>query len=367
MAARTLILVLIALAPAAGAPLRIGTDEAHAEFGAAVQLRTTTTSDFAAPPRQELEIRRLRFSLRGEAPEVRFALQLNTTPRALELLDAWMEWRPDAALALRAGQTKTPLTRHRQQRFSELAFPEWGTAVFHFGAERQIGLLARLGGEHGPLRFDGGVFTGRNARATFERGVADTWGVPLPNPSDLRAPPAPPAFHPECVGRVSGSSQPTGTERSVDASGGPLRVVGSLGGAWDLAPSRRREYRGRVAPELLVQFQHWALDLGGYFGWAHLDGAEVALASIGANAELTRWIDPGLLLGLRWSSVTRQPAFLSSVQSVTGHRPVPTLHELTFAMGLPLGGELLRLQVEGSWVHDEADALRVRAQLQLAW
>lgn len=361
--------LLSGLVFAALPPLRLGAGDGHADVGVALQLRTTTTSDFASAPHTELELRRLRFSLRGEALErrVRFAFQFNTTPRSLELLDAWLEWRPAEELSFRAGQGKTPLTRHRQQRFSELAFVDWGLAVFHFGAERQVGVSTQLGGETAPLSFDGGISTGQNARATFERGVADAWGLSVHNPSDLRAAPPPMPFHPELVGRLSWAAGGARAGPSVDTSGGPLRVTGSLGAAWDLAPSRQREFRGRIAPELLVQYRHGSLDVGTYLGWAHLGGAEVTLASVGLNAELSWWIDPGLVLGLRWSSVSHLPAFRAWVQAASGRSPAPEMHELTAAATVPLAGELLRLQVEGAWIRDVSNGLRARTQLQLTW
>ncbi|MEN9799398.1 MAG: Phosphate-selective porin [Pseudomonadota bacterium] len=350
-------------------PLRLGTGDAHADVGVALQLRTTTTVRFDSAAYTELDIRRLRLSLRGEGLDrrVRFGFQVNTTPRALELMDAWVEWRPCPALSLRAGQVKTPLTRHRQQRFSELAFVDWGLAVFHFGAERQLGLSTHVGGEDAALTFDGGLFNGQNARTTFERGIAEAWGTPMPNPSDLRTPPVPLPFHPEWVGRLTWSSGGARTAPSVDGRGGPLRVTGSLGAAWDLGPVRKKEFRGRLAPEVLVQYQHWSLDLGTYLGWAHLAGSEVDLASVGVNAELSRWLEPGVVLGLRFSSVTRLPRFVSHVESRTGRPPSPQTHEVTAAATLPLAGDLLHLQVDAAWMHDAQDAFRARTQVQLAW
>jgi hypothetical protein len=72
-------------------------------------LRFTATEALdASSPSPVVELRRVRPSLRLRALEGRLLamVQLNTSPAALEILDAWAEYAITPTLRLRGGQSK---------------------------------------------------------------------------------------------------------------------------------------------------------------------------------------------------------------------------------------------------------------------
>ncbi|MBM4381339.1 MAG: hypothetical protein FJ086_18875, partial [Deltaproteobacteria bacterium] len=262
-------------------PLRLRAAGHFLEPGFALQLRVTGQGGLEAAPAgtSTLEIRRLRLSLRGETAggRARFGLQLGAAPASPELLDAWAGWRVTEGLVLRAGQSKTPVSRFRQQRFSDRAFADWPVTAVHVGAERQLRASTRLEAEPG-LSAELGVFSGQKARASFERGLASAWGLQLENPSLLGGKPPALSVHPELMGRVGWSRGPQPL-RSVDSAGGPLRLHASLGGAWDLSPRVRQDFRARLVPELLVLWQGWPSGAAGSSSCSSFEAAATSSCS----------------------------------------------------------------------------------------
>lgn len=353
---RTLWLAFLASTFVHAAPLRLGTPANSFEPGATVQLRATGR-DGGAGTELAPELRRLRLFARSRLADglLRFGLQLNFTPAALELVDLWAEVNLAQLARFRAGQIKTPFTRHRQLGFMALPLADWDLAALAIGAERQRGVMwlgtAKLGAD---WRFEAalGVFTGDNARAAFARGLADAWRVPLPNRSDFRTFSAG-GLHPELVGRVTVESAEFERHDEVDWNGGPLRFSASVSGAWDSAPVERVDFSRRLALEGLVAWQRWSLLVMAFAGW------ERALALTGGTLELSRAFEGRVLVAGRWSLVARLPG-----TGAVGARP--TLHEVLGAVRAPLGVEWLTGHLEAGGVVDDLGAsFRLRAQVSL--
>ena len=245
-------------------------------------------------------MRRLRWYLRGAVLDGRltFLVQLNTTPAALELLDVWADWRFLPTLRLRVGQFKTPFTRHRQQSFTSLPLVDWDVFSTHFGAERQLGAMVHDGGsQDAHWVYQLGVFTGVNARAVFARGLATVYSEPLTNPSDLRTFHPATEVHPELVARFGHAAAGVDDRVNSDAAGGGLRYAANFSAAWDLRPSYPVDFAARLAPEVLLKWNHLFLDVAAAAGWFKDAAGAVGLASIGENVEagwrfFPRWRSP---------------------------------------------------------------------------
>jgi hypothetical protein len=376
-----LLALVVAAQPATIPPLRLGTDAHYVEGGFVTQLRLGVLDTLDGKSNVGLELRRVRFSLRGSLfdGQLGFGVQLNTTPAALELLDAWAQWVPLKGMQFRAGQFKTPFTKHRQQSFRSLSLADWSLAAVHFGAERQLGLAWQASGGTA-TRWDAafGLFSGQNARAAFARGLADAYSVTLDNPSDLRVAHGPVSLHPELVVRFGLESSETRSDVSSDEQGGPLRVSAAFSAAWDLKPTKNVDFQARLAPEVLLKWEHWSLEVVGYGGWAPIahptsspqetlsaSGA-VAPVSLGATAELSRWVHPRVLLAGRFSRVELLPELRRDVQATTGQVISSAKQEVALAATVRIVGSLLQAQFETGWLHERTDQLRVRLQLQLA-
>lgn len=355
----------------AGAPaLRIGTPQHFIEPGFAVQGRLSWLDTLDGAGQASLELKRLRFSLKGSVDDgqLTFGVQFNTTPAALELLDLWLGWTPTRGVTLKAGQLKTPFTRHRAGSFQTLPLTDWSVASVHFGAERQVGALVEL--SRGPAFSAFGVFTGPNARAAFARGLADLYGVRLTNPSDLRVKASPEPIHPELVARTGAAF-----------TDGPVRTAAFFSAAWDLRPTWGVDFQLRLAPELKLEWGTLSLEWVGYAGWARDAEGTLIAASRGATAEATWQLHPRWMLAARWSAVELLAAARLDAQAratdllplaPAADRPLLEAAGLTpatreVALGLTVSPlTALRVQVEAAWLHARSDELRFRLQLQLA-
>ena len=146
------VVVLVGTTALAGP--RLGDEHAFLEPGLAVQVRATA-SDTASTPAVVGELRRLRWSLRSSVADGFFlaAVQLQTTPTALELVDLWADVGPTPWLRVRAGQFKVPFTRWRQLRFSALAMTEWDPAAGRVADREATAGGVERRGSAGPLRW----------------------------------------------------------------------------------------------------------------------------------------------------------------------------------------------------------------------
>lgn len=358
--------------PAAGASLvRLGDDATGLTLGGAAQLRFTASS--AARPVAEL--RRLRFVAKGRAFDGRLAalVQLSTTPASFELVDWWAAWRFGPWLTLRAGAFKVPFTKHRARSFLDLPLVEWAVVPTHFGAERQWGVMAHGGARDGWV-YAAGVFTGVNSRGVFARGLADVYGQPSPNPSDLRAFQPPAAVHPEVVVRVGHESKDVDALVPSDARGGGLRHAVSLSAAWDARPVRGVDFPLRGAAEVLLQWNHLFLDVVVAVGtFADATGG-LGLASVGENVEAGWRFTPTWEVTGRFSRVdvaqaARDDARALAVASkAAAHTPLRWTQEVGLGLNAHVD-DRLTWQTDVAWLRSSGDVVadEVRLRTQLAW
>lgn len=297
-------------------PFRIGTEDNFLEPGLAAQLRLSVSGADSSAARGQVELRRLRLSLRARVLDGRltFRLQVNATPAALELLDVFADVRVLEGLALRVGQFKTPFTRFRAQSFLSLSLVDWPVFATHFGGERQLGLLLHEGGgEASRWVYQVGVFTGVNARASFARGLATVYAEPLTNPSDLRTFHGPTSLHPELVARFGHQAAAASARAASDEAGGGLRHAVHFSAAWDLRPDYPVDFVARLAPEVLLKWNHLFLDVVAAAGWFTDGAGAVGLASVGENIEA----------GWRITSTWEVTARYSRVDNPTPCAPTP--------------------------------------------
>jgi phosphate-selective porin OprO/OprP len=121
-------------------------------------------------------LRRVRPSLQAKLHddfEVRIQLELASR---IELLDAYVAWRPVDAFGLRAGKMKTPVSFERLQSptgtvFLERAFPS------SVAPNRDLGLLAFGEVAGGVVSYEAGVFNGTPDGANSESNPSDSFDL----------------------------------------------------------------------------------------------------------------------------------------------------------------------------------------------
>ena len=351
----------------------------------AAQLRFTASGvvdgDLADPV---LELRRLRPGLRVIALDHRLSAQvvLNTTPSALEVIDAWAEYALTPSLRLRAGQTKQPFTAYRLRSFTELAFVDWALVTRPFGGERQLGVELHDRGSALPVEFSVGVWNGTTMRAAHGQGVAGVYAESVENLSDLRAVHLPDAPHPELTGRVAWRSA---RDRAVRVDLGFNTTV-------DLRPVVAHDFRASFAPEAALSVGPLTAELTGYVGLAELvEGPGVGVLA-GVLGELRAKVHDRVTVGLRYARVesgadlrgdARARAERIILESAMDQRTtvqrryadagrVHYEQELSAGLVVRLIGNTLAWQSDFGWLRTERDAggrdeLRGRTQLQVVF
>jgi hypothetical protein len=239
-----------------------------------------------------MKARRIRPSMTLTMPRYRttFRLHLSTAPGSLELMDLYFDSKPSSRFSIRAGQFKIPFTRYRMQSFQRLTFVDWAIVTKYFGAERQMGLALHNGFEKPPqFGFAAGVFSGVNARASHAIGLASVFGESVPNPSDLSGPAQRTEFHPEVAGHVSYNAHGIEVRSDSDPEGGGFRYSLGVSAAWDLDPVEYRDLALRMAPEVLLKYDHVSFMGVGYAGFIEM-----------GNSYRTRRAMTGLLVQTAW-------------------------------------------------------------------
>jgi hypothetical protein len=176
-----------------------------------------------------------------------------------------------------------------------------------------------------------------------------------------------------------------------DAAGGGLRYAANVSAAWDLRPSYPVDFAARLAPEVLLKWNHLFLDVAAAAGWFKDSMGRVGLASIGENVEA------GWRFFLRWEVAARYsrvdttdavradararadaliaaaaPADQASVQQAYATAGGPRwTQEVGLGLNVYLVGDSLKWQSDFEWVRRvgaaTSDELRFRTQLQLAF
>ncbi len=348
------------------------------------QLRFTASeaTDAAAAPL--VELRRLRPTLRLAALDGRLLAQvgLNTTPAALEVMDAWAEYALTPALRLRAGQARVSFTSYRLRPFTELAFVDWALVTRYFGGERQLGFELHNRGAVGPVEFAVGVWNGTTMRAAHDQGVAPVYAEAVENLSDLRTLHTPESPHPEFVGRLLWRAPP----------GALVRVEAGLNARVDLRPAVAHDLRAACAPELAVGAGPWRAEVTGYLGLSDLVDRPGLGVLGGLLVEVRVRAHERVSLAVRYARVDRSEALVgdardraarlvaaaTDAQRAAVQRQyaeagaIAREHELTAGVVVRVVGATVVWQSDLGWLRaDRAqgsrDELRGRTQLQLAF
>lgn len=349
------------------------------------QLRFTASAASDATAAPLVELRRLRPTLRLSALDGRLLAQvgLNTTPAALEVIDAWAEYAVTPALRLRGGQAKVSFTSYRMRPFTELAFVDWALVTRYFGGERQLGFeLHNRGGAVAPIEFAAGLWSGATMRAAHGQGVAPVYAEAIENHSDLRAPHPPESPHPELVGRLLWR-RPRGARVHVEAG---------ISALVDLRPVAAHDLRAAFAPEVTVDVGPWRVGATGYLGLGDLvERAGLGLLG-GALAEVQLRAHERVSVAVRYARVDRSEPLVGDARAraarLVAAAPVAqrvdvrrryadagevvSEHELTAGIVVRLVGATVVWQSDLAWLRVDRregarDELRGRTQLQLAY
>jgi hypothetical protein len=369
--------LVLAATPAHGGlgPVRIAGDDAELRLAFKAQLRFTLLERAGRETTDRILFPRIRPIVVGRFLDrrLRLKLQLNTGPTAIELVDLFADYAVLPELKIRVGQQKIPFTRHREGSFSQLPVVDWAHATRVFGAERQIGAQVRGGpGAGGGLAYAAGVFTGFNARQSFERGPWSIYDLPQPNPSALGTPAAPAAIHPELVARAGWRSG----AREAEATSGRLWLAADLSAAWDLAPRPGRDFVARLAPEARLAFGGLSASAVAYLGL--FEAAEDDSVDFGAYGLLGqvayRWRDVELALRYDragFSDALRDDApRLDAAGEAAG--ALERRDDLSAGLNVYLEGHDLEWQTDYTLILEARSGVervthRVRSQLQLAF
>lgn len=361
-------------------PVSIEGRHGRLEVGFGVQLRGTLTHDIEAEEDATdavFHLRRGRLFLRGLFLEerVRFRLQIDFAPRALELIDLYFEGEITEAAVLRAGIAKIPFSDHWNQSFLRLAFVDWPLTERYFGGGRQLGFTLYDGRRDSRLAYAVGLYSGESTRAANGARFATVYGQRPINRSDLRNFTPMGTAHPELVGRLT-------------YRGDALRLA--LSAAWDLRPNYSTEETLRLGLDGFYErgpLRFWA----GIFGAAseNIDGTLLG-ALMGTLVEAAYNVHPRVGLALRHSAIVRSNALRrdarrfadAAIDAAAGEERealrrryanidrIAAQHETVFAVEVRIVGQDLKWTTDFGWLHTAglgANEFRGRTQLQLGF
>lgn len=362
----------------------------------------------------EFEPRRIRWYLKGRFLDDRLKveLQINTTPKSLEILDYWGEWRFLEHLQLRLGQFKEPFTRYRQQSFSSSLLVDWANISQYFGADRQLGLMLHNRDVKPRFEYALAVFSGQNLRKSQAVEAANAVyaeKVPsasfLPRDTDLSVD----EWHPEIELRAQHNSPDAEPYNPSDDKRTGFRHVESISIAWDnvanlhtvsgrdvdrtVDPEATRDLALRVSPELMLKAYGIAFILNGCLGVARMtQSADIELAMLSIAGEVAYRFDRFWEVAARFSRVDFTKTFredavdralaiidAADADAETALRDryrnagqTKADQEITVGFNAYIIGNDLKWQTDASWllkyrVSDPRDDFRVRTQMQLAF
>ncbi|MCB9682668.1 MAG: hypothetical protein H6733_14480 [Alphaproteobacteria bacterium] len=354
-------------------PARIAFGAHHSlTFGGAVQLQLGATFPIDGAVQGKAALRRVRVDLRASLQDglAGFRLQLNLLPGAFELLDAVLTSEPHPRARVAFGFQKVPFTRYRQVSFTALPLVDWALTTRMFGAERQLGLVVQDAWQQGAT-YGVGVFAGTNSRASHAVGLAETYGVDLANPSDLRGPGYDLSVHPEVVARLGYASADVDARAPVDRIGGAPRWAVLVSGAVDARPTPQVDLAGRIAPELVLKVEHVSVSAVWYGGWfVDVDGAW-RFGVHGALGEVTWRAHRFVEITARYAGVYRLSSLARDVADRGGSASeVGSDHEAGIGWSVPTLGDHFDWTTDVMWVGQRGavptDAVRVRSLIQVA-
>ncbi len=337
---------------------------AELTLGFGAQLRSTTDDDGST-----LALHRARPALwaRFLDERVRFRVHLDVAPRALELLDLFVEGDASAKLTLRFGIGKIPFTLHWDRGYLDIPFVEWAPTT-RWLTGRQLGLSIRS--NSGSWRWIAGLYHGATLRTANGQRLPRVYGETPLHHLDLRSPAPLGSPRPELIARVSHHA-------------GPAAVA--LSAALDLAPKRARDERLRIALDAHLRCPALDVRAVGAFALAENEGGETILGY--GTTLLEAELRPHSRFGVavRHSVVIRADALREDAHrwaaeqlAATGSREryehvgeVRAEHEATVALNAYLIGTDLKLQADASWLRTTgrtpSDGWRVRVQANIGF
>ena len=369
-------------------PVELETEAATLRLGFGTQLRATTLGAFGGDHEGRVTLHRARPALGASFLDgrLRFRLHLDVAPRALELLDLFLEGDPSASTVLRVGIAKVPFTLYWDQSYLRLALVDWPLATRWLGGGRQLGVtfLTRPAPHQSGWFAAIGLYQGQTLRHANGQRFTTAYGEKPTNALDLREHTPLGRPHPEIVGRLGYRHHREGLEAAI-----------ALSAAWDLRPTYAVDETLRMALDGHLLTPRANLRAGGYLAIAE-DGAGDPMLAYGASlVELE--IRPHARVGLaaRHSAVVRSRALREDARTraegliasavddqerqamesrYANVDRIRAEHETSLGLNLYLIGDDLKLQLDASWLRTSGaegspnrDGWRARAQLGLAF
>lgn len=371
-----LVLAALLCAPPSEAPkqipLSVGNEKASIALGLGVQFRTTVNHTVGVGTDSALQLHRGRLFARGrfgDDDQLKFKLQLDVAPRALELIDLSGDIKLTPALSTRIGIAKIPFTLHWDTSFLDLHFVDWPLTTRWFGGGRQLGIqfFDRRPGQG--LRLSGGIYAGESLRPANGARFATLYGDKVPNRLSLQRFTPPGAPHPEVVARAT-----------YNAS--PVRLA--LSAAWDIRPEHTVDETLRVAADTDVALGKVRLWYGAFASISRGAEGEHFLALAGQLAGVAWRVHPHLVLGVRHASILTTPSLRADARA-HAQREIAALEaedasryedvgrmiaqqELTTSLSVPFLQDHAQIMADASWTATAGlgtQALRFRLQAQL--
>lgn len=362
----------------------------------------------------EVEPRRIRWNLKGRFFDDRLKLvvQINTTPKSLELLDYWGDWRFFEQLQMRLGQFKEPFTRYRQQSFSSSLLVDWANVTSYFGADRQLGIMLHNRDAKPRFEYALAIYSGQNLRKSQAVAAANTvYGEKIPSASFLPRDSSLSVdeWHPEIELRVQHNSPHAEPYYPSDDERTGLRHVESLSVTWDNVANLHtvggrdvdrtvdreatRDLLLRASPEVMLKAYGIAFILDGYLGVARMtQSSHSELAILGIAVEAAYRFDRFWEVAARFSRVDFTEAFrqdaidrssvITDSADADAEAEIENQYlnagqtkadqEITLGYNVYFVGNDLKWQTDASWlrknrVRDDRDDFRVRTQMQIAF
>ncbi len=356
-------------------PVQLETDHSTVRLGFNTQIRANVQGD-GADRSSRLQLHRARPQLRVSLLDgrVRFRVHADLAPRALELLDLWVEGDVGSNLTLRAGIAKIPFSLHWDQGFMQLSVVDWPLTERWFGGGRQLGVTLASRPPTG-WRWALGLYQGQTLRAANGQRFTTAYGEDRTNYLDLQEYTPLGTPHPELVGRLAHRTDQAGLETAV-----------ALSVAWDMRPTYAIDETLRVGLDGRIAFGPLTAWAGAFVAAAEQGDGDLMLTHGGSLVEVE--VRPHSRIGIaaRHSAIVRSDALRRDARAradevIANGDPdqraelearyvavdrIRAQHETTIGLNVYLVGDDLKLQLDGSWLRTagpDDDAWRVRAQL----
>lgn len=362
-------------APTRLGPVQLESDRATLRLGFGTQIRAKVQGD-GDDRSSQFQLHRARPQLRVGLldGQVRFRLHFDLAPRALELLDLWMEGDVASDLTLRFGIGKIPFSLHWDQGFMHLSVVDWPLTERWIGGGRQLGLTLTSHPSTG-WQWALGLYQGQTIRAANGQRFTTAYGESRTNYLDLQEYTPLGTPHPELVGRLAHRSERAGVETAV-----------ALSAAWDMRPTYAVDETLRVGLDGHIAAGPLTAWAGAYVAAAEEGDGDLMVAYGGSLLEVELRPHPRFGIAARHSAIVRSDALRADARAraeeiIANGDPaahdelearygsvgrIRAEHETTIGLNVYLVGDDLKLQVDGSWlrtVGPDDDAWRVRAQL----